>query len=140
MGRNRSIPKLRLVRNKYYCADVYLPDGKRTTVSFGIVNGRTVGEIYVTFGKWLDLYRQQPHKVLSYSTPYDAIEQILNPTKAPTVNELLEKYESYTKKTLNHGTNSNGHPANAHPSFGIYRRGVYVYKLRIRERRNSLYQ
>lgn len=109
MGRNRATLKLRTTRGKYYCVDVYLPNGKRTTVSFGTVNGRTEGEIFVAFGKWIDLYREQPHKVLSYSTPYEAVEQILNPTKAPTVGELLVKYDSYAQKTLNHGTNRNGH-------------------------------
>ncbi len=109
MSRNRATLKLRTTRGKYYCVDVYLPGGKRTTVSFGTANGRTEGEIFVAFGKWIDLYREQPHKVLSYSTPYEAVEQILNPTKAPTVGELLVKYDSYAQKTLNHGTNRNGH-------------------------------
>ena len=78
MGRNRTQPKLRIVRGKYYCTDVYLPSGKRTTIGFGITEARTKGQIMVAFEKWLDLYGQQPHKVLSFKNPYEAIQEIVN--------------------------------------------------------------
>ena len=99
MARTRKTPKLRIYREKYFCTDVYLPSGKRTTVGFGTTDDRTEGEIYAAFGKWLDLFNQQPQKVLSFKSPYDAIEQVINPSEVITVGELLGKYIAYVKKT-----------------------------------------
>ncbi len=66
-------PKLRY-DGRYYVANFYKPDGKRSMVSFGPRGEHTEGEIYATFGKWLDLYEQQAHKVLSFKSPYDAVK------------------------------------------------------------------
>ena len=99
MARTRKTPKLRIYREKYFCTDVYRPNGKRTTVGFGTTDDRTEGEIYAAFGKWLDLFNQQPQKVLSFESPYDAIQQIINPSQIITVGELLDKYLAYAKKT-----------------------------------------
>ena len=79
MGRKRKTPKLRVYREKYYCTDVYKPNGKRTTVGFGTTDERTEGEIIAVFGKWVDLFIKQPQKVLSFDSPFDAVEQIINP-------------------------------------------------------------
>jgi len=68
MARTCKTPKLRIYREKYFCTDVYLPSGKRTTVGFGTTDDRSEGEIYAAFGKWLDLFNQQPQKVLSFNT------------------------------------------------------------------------
>jgi len=89
MGRKRVPPRLRIIKGKYYCTDIYLPNGKRTTIGFGTTEYRTKGEIMVAFGKWLDLYQEQPHKVLSFKDPYEAVKDILNPSKSVTVGELL---------------------------------------------------
>ena len=99
MAGTRKEPKLRIYRGKYFCTDVYSPKGKRTTVGFGTAKDRTKGEIYTAFGKWLDLFEQQPQKVLSFKSPYDAIAQIINPTQIITVGELLDKYFIYAEKT-----------------------------------------
>ncbi len=99
MAGTRKTPKLRVYRDKYFCADIYLPGGKRTTVGFGTTDKRTEGEIYAAFGKWLDLFNQQPQRVLSFDNPYDAIENIINPRSNVTVGELLQRYLAHVKKT-----------------------------------------
>jgi len=109
MARTRKTPKLRIYREKYFCTDVYLPNGKRTTVGFGTTDDRTEGEIYAAFGKWLDLFNQQPQKVLSFKGPYEAIEQIINPVQTITVGELLDKYFVYAKKTTRTTSNNKEH-------------------------------
>ena len=98
MSRKRKSPKLRF-NGKYYVVNFYKPDGKRTMISFGPADERTEGEIYAAFGKWLDLFKQQPQKILSFESPYDAIEQVINPSQIITIGELLDKYDTYTKKT-----------------------------------------
>ena len=110
MGRKRVPPKLRIIKGKYYCTDIYLPNGKRTTVGFGTTEYRTKGEIMVAFGKWLDLYQEQPHKVLSFKDPYEAVKEILNPSKSVTVGELLQKYHVYAKKTTAEVESNKKHP------------------------------
>ena len=109
MARTRKTPRLRIYREKYFCTDVYLPNGKRTTVGFGTTDDRTEGELYTAFGKWLDLFKQQPQKVLSFKSPYDAIEQIINPTRIITVGKLLDKYFAYAKKTIKSTKNNGEH-------------------------------
>ena len=89
MTRTRKTPKLRVYREKYFCTDVYRPNAKRTTVGFVISDDRTDSEIYTAFGKWIDLFNQQPQKVLSFKSPYEAIEQIINP--AQIITEVLPK-------------------------------------------------
>jgi integrase len=110
VGRNLKIPKLRVARGKYYCVDIYLPSGKRTTVGFGTTDSHTEGEILVAFGKWLDLYKHQPHKVLSYKSPYDAIKEILYPTGLVTVDDLLDKYLVYAERTIRKVSSNKVHP------------------------------
>ena len=51
MGRKRVLPKLRLTKGKYYCTDIYLPNGKRSTIGFGTTEDRSYGEIMVAFGR-----------------------------------------------------------------------------------------
>ncbi len=92
MAGNRKPPTLRR-DGKYYVVGIYKPNGQRTNISFGTQGIRTEGEIYTEFGKWLDLYNQHPLKVLSFTSPYDAIEQITNPVNVVNVGELLDKYE-----------------------------------------------
>jgi hypothetical protein len=65
MARTKKTPKLRIYRGKYYCTDIYLPDGKRSTVGFGTTDEHTAGDIYTAFGKWLKLYSEQSYKVLT---------------------------------------------------------------------------
>ena len=63
-----------------YVADIYRTGGSRTTVSFGAAKGgRTVSEIHVAFSKWLDLFKEHPSKVLSFNSPYDALDSMIHP-------------------------------------------------------------
>ena len=110
MARTRKTPKLRIYREKYFCTDVYLPNGKRTTIGFGTADDHTEGEIYAAFGKWIDLFNQQPQKVLSFKSPYDAIEQIINPSQAVTIGELFGKYLAYIEKTTRPTRSNREHP------------------------------
>jgi len=93
----KKTPRLRK-DGKYYVVGIYKPDGQRTNVSFGPIGSRTEGEIFAAFVKWLDLFRQQPNKVLSFSSPYEAINQIVNPATIVKVGELLDKFETYFRK------------------------------------------
>jgi len=108
MARKRKSPKLRF-NGKYYVVNFYKPDGKRTMISFGPAGERTEGEIYAAFGKWLDLFKQQPQKVLSLESPYDAIKQVINPDQIITIGELLDKYFTYAKKTTKAPSGSKKH-------------------------------
>ena len=68
MAGKRKRPKLR-EKDGCFVTDIYKPDGKRTTISFGAVGERSEGEIYAAFGQWLDLFNQHPHKVLAFDSP-----------------------------------------------------------------------
>jgi integrase len=109
MAGKRKTPKLRR-DGKYYVASIYKPNGKRTNVSFGSIGDRPESEIYTTFYNWLDLFSQQPDKVLSFKSPYDALAQIISPSQVTTVGELLDKYHVYAKKTTGSTKNSVEHP------------------------------
>ncbi|GAI07791.1 unnamed protein product [marine sediment metagenome] len=97
MAGKRKTPKLRR-DGKYYVASIYKPNGQRTNISFGPVGDRTEGEIYSAFGKWLDLFKQQPQKVLTFQSPYDAIERIINPAQIITIGEYTASF-SFQKHT-----------------------------------------
>jgi integrase len=94
MAGKRKPPRLRF-DGRYYVANFYEPNGnngKRNTISFGAPCERTEGEIYVAFGKWLDLYNQFPHKVCSFESPYDAIGSIIDSSCIVTVEDLVDKF------------------------------------------------
>jgi integrase len=91
MAGKRKRPKLR-EKDGCFVTDIYKPDGKRTTISFGAVGERSEGEIYAAFGQWLDLFNQHPHKVLASNSPYDVIANIINPRGIVSVGQLHDKY------------------------------------------------
>lgn len=105
----RKTPKLRK-DGKYYVTSIYKPDGQRTNISFGCADERPEGEIYIAFGKWLNLFTEQPQKVLSFKSPYEAIGQILSPSNIVTVGELMDKYLSHAKKSLRPVKSNPEHP------------------------------
>jgi integrase len=105
----RKTPKLRK-DGKYYVASIYKPDGQRTNISFGCADERAEGEIYIAFGQWLNLFTEQPQKVLSFKSPYEAIQQIISPSNIVTVGELMDKYQSYAKKSFRFVRSSAEHP------------------------------
>ena len=105
MHKRQSIPRKRKparlrLKGGCFVADVYKPDGRRTTISFGPAHGRTEGEIYAAFGTWLDLFSQHPHKVTSFKNPYEAISQLIHPTSIVTVGDLFDKYLESVKPDL----------------------------------------
>jgi len=86
---------------RYWVATIYKPPhNTRGTVSFGSPAEREEKDIRIAFEMWWDLFQKMPHKVLSYDSPYEAIEQITNPTTVTTIGQLLEKYENYLQKTV----------------------------------------
>ncbi len=91
MAGKRKAPKLR-IDGSYYTSKIYTPKGNRTTISFGHVNDRPEPEVYAIFAKWIDLYQKQPQKMLSFESPYEAVEQVINPTTFTTVEDFLERY------------------------------------------------
>ena len=91
MAGKRKRPKLR-EKEGCFVVDIYRPNGKRTTVSFGSVGERSEGEIYAAFGQWLDLFNQHPHKVLAFRSPYEAISNILYPRSILNVGQFFDKY------------------------------------------------
>ena len=95
MAGKRKTPQLRK-KQGCFVTDIYKPDGKRTTISFGAIGERIEGEIYSAFGRWLDLFDQHPHKALSFKDPYDAIRNITSPKTIVTIGHLLDKYVSWT--------------------------------------------
>ena len=97
MAGRQKTPRLRF-DGQYHVVNVYRPDGRRTTISFGSVGDRTEGQIYAAFGTWLDLFRQHPHKVLSFESPYAAIEGMTNPQNALTVGQLLAEYRAWAER------------------------------------------
>ena len=109
MAGKRKSPKLRF-DGKYYVANYYKPNGKRTMISFGATDERTEGEIYAAFGKWLDLLDAQPQKTLSFKNPYDAIEQIFNPVRIITIDQFLAKYIQLAKNNMRPDRNGKENP------------------------------
>ncbi|KKR03170.1 MAG: Protein containing Integrase, catalytic core, phage domain protein [Candidatus Uhrbacteria bacterium GW2011_GWF2_39_13] len=99
MAGKRKSPQLRF-DGRYYVANIYKPDGKRTCISFGSLAERSEGQIYSAFGKWLDIFVQQPQKVLSYKNPYEAISTITSPTGKITIGELVENFKKYASQIL----------------------------------------
>jgi len=99
MAGKRKRPKLR-EKGGCFVTDIYKPDGKRTTISFGAVGERSEGEIYAAFGQWLDLFNQHPHKVLAFSSPYDAITDIINPRSIVSLGQLHDKYVEWLEGQL----------------------------------------
>ena len=99
MAGKRKTPKLR-EKDGCFVADIYKPDGKRTTISFGGVGERSEGEIYAAFGQWLDLFNQHPHKVLGFRNPYDAIASIINPRVILNVGQLHDRYVEWMEGQL----------------------------------------
>ena len=91
MARKRKPPTLRR-KGRSFVTDVYRADGRRTSVSFGPPDGRTEGEIYSAFGQWLDLLNQHPHRTLSFSDPYEAIQNAISPTTIRTIGKFIKKY------------------------------------------------
>jgi integrase len=109
MAGKRKAPKLRK-DGKYYVTSIYKPNGQRTNISFGSDDDRPEGEIYTTFYNWLDLFSQQPEKVLSFKSPYEALEQIISPSQVTTIGEFLNKYYIYAKKTAGPVRSHEEHP------------------------------
>ncbi len=99
MAGKRKSPRLRF-DGRYYVANIYKPDSGRSMSSFGSPADRTEGQIYTAFGKWLDLFNQHPHKVLSFENPYDAIDSIADPNGVLTIGELLDQHVAWAERRM----------------------------------------
>ena len=99
MAGTRKTPQLRF-DGRYYVVNVYKPDGKRTTISFGPAQGRTEGQVYSAFGQWLDLFQRNPHKTLSFRSPYEAIQQSVSPLHILTIGQFIDKYLAWARQTM----------------------------------------
>ncbi len=99
MAGKRKQPRLR-IDGSYYNAKVYTPAGKRTQVSFGHVDDRPEAEVRAVFARWLELYANDPHTVFYYDSPYDAVREIISPTKTITVGEFVRAYRERAEREL----------------------------------------
>ena len=109
MAGKRKPPRLR-DKNGCFVTNIYKPDGKQTTISFGSPRQRNKGKIYAAFGRWLDLFGQHPHKVLAFKSPYDAIAQVVNPRNIVSVGQLVDKYLEWIRQYLLPRRNGSAHP------------------------------
>ena len=99
----KKTPRLAIV-NGYYCCNFYRPDKKRSTMSFGPVNGgRPASEVHAAFERWIELYEELPDKVLDFKSPYEAVEAIINPTARTSIKEFVTLYIQWCKNILGDG-------------------------------------
>ncbi len=91
MAGRRKQPRLR-IDNDYYNVKVYTPEGKRTQVSFGHLDDRFEADVRAVFARWLELYTNDPKTVFSYDNPYDAVREVINPSRTTTVGDLVTAY------------------------------------------------
>jgi hypothetical protein len=84
MAGRRKRPTLRF-SNGYWVTTIYRPNGVRGTVSFGTTERRSESEIRIAFETWIELYLKHPRKTLSFSSPYEALVYMINPTTITTV-------------------------------------------------------
>ena len=109
MAGRKKRPTLRF-DGKYWITTIYRPKGVRGTVSFGTTGRRSEADIRIAFEKWIELYLKHPRKTLSFSSPYQALDHIINPTSITTIGQLLEKYEAYYRKNAPEVRNGLEHP------------------------------
>jgi len=97
MSRTREVPRMTRC-GVYFMVNVY-SGNKRLKISFGSPGDqRTEAQIMEAFGKWLTLYVKNPDHVLSFKTPYDAVDTVFGPGNILTVGELVGKYISYLER------------------------------------------
>lgn len=109
MAGRKKRPTLRL-SNGYWVTTIYKPDGARGTVSFGPKGSQSESKIRIAFEQWIELYMEHPRKTLTYSSPYEALEYMINPTTITTIGQLFEKYEVYFSNNVSEVRNGQEHP------------------------------
>jgi hypothetical protein len=109
MSTRRKRPTLRF-DGKYWITTIYKPKGVRGTVSFGSPETRSESDIRIAFERWIHLYLKHPRKTLSFSSPYEALNYMINPATISTVGQLLEKYEAYFRNNAPEVRNGLEHP------------------------------
>ena len=97
MSTRRKRPTLRF-DGKYWITTIYKPKGVRGTVSFGTTERQSEKDIKIAFENWIELYLKHPIKTLSFSSPYEALSYMIDPSTVSTVGQLFEKYEVYCRK------------------------------------------
>ena len=105
----RKRPTLRF-DGTYWITTIYKPNGARGTISFGSTKARSEKNIKIAFERWIELYQEHPIKTLSFSSPYEALQYMINPTTITTVGQLFEKYEIYFQKNAPEVRNGLEHP------------------------------
>ncbi len=89
-------PKVPRLREKagYFVTDVRRPGSIRTTVHFGPVadNAGDAARVYELFGRWLKLFESNPHKCLSYGSPFEAVGKMSLASDIETIGDLIESY------------------------------------------------
>ncbi len=109
MAGRKKRPRLRF-NGRYWITTIYKPNGVRGTVSFGSTERRSEAEIRIAFERWIELYQEHPTKTLSFSSPYEALQYMINPTTITTVGQLFEKYETYFRENAPEVRNGLEHP------------------------------
>jgi len=109
MAGRRKRPTLRL-SNGYWVTTIYRPNGVRGTVSFGTTQRRSESAIRIAFERWIELFLKHPRKTLSFSSPYEALEYMIDPTTITTVGQLFEKYRVYFEENAPEVRNGKEHP------------------------------
>ena len=95
LSRRRKPPQLR-VSSGYWRCECYKPDGIRTTVNFGPVDGRPESKVREIHSQWLKLYDDNPHSLFRLSNPYDAVASLTNTMVFDaTVVIALDAYDSW---------------------------------------------
>jgi|GEM_PF-1169227 len=105
MPRPKKAPKLhhRAVKGiDYFAVNIYRPDGSRANISFGPVpeGADEVTKVHSTFSQWLKLYESDPHKCLSYKSPWEAVDQMINQGGRLTIADLIDNYLKYAERTF----------------------------------------
>lgn len=109
MAGKRKQPRLHL-DGVYYTTKIYTHEGKRTSISFGHIDDRSEADVRAIFAKWIELYQQQPEKILSFKNPYEAVERVLSRSKNITLGKFLTIYKKWIQSDLRPDRNGKENP------------------------------
>jgi integrase len=90
----------RTASGDYYICRIYKPDGQRTMISFGPVEGQDPAEVHALFSRWLQLFQDNPHKTLEFDGPRDAVEGMTSSGGQTTMADLLNAYDLNAQATF----------------------------------------
>ncbi len=99
MARKRRQAGLREGRG-YYVTTARKPDRGRMNIRFGPAGARPAQELYAAFAKQLQRFEHNPQKVLSFKSPYQAIQELMNPGAIVTVGRPVDNYIAWAEDNL----------------------------------------